>query len=375
MKQGDDDRWMRVAIDLSRRGLGQTWPNPSVGCVLVKDNKLLAQGWTQPGGRPHAESFALAQAGQSGIEISGSTAYVTLEPCAHHGKTPPCADALIAAGIARVVVGIEDPDPRVAGRGIDNLRRHGIDVVSGVCSDDIRHILAGYLMRCHTGRPLFALKIASSLDGRIALANGQSKWITAPAARSFGHMLRARHDAILVGMGTVRQDNPLLNCRLPGLEDRNPRIIVIDPGYTISLDSNVIKSLIKPIIIGSTSIANKEKIIRRASLMEAGCHVLDIDMNMNDQTIDINKLSSEIGRIGLTSVLIEGGAMTSRHFLSVDYVDHLWWFSGNMILGGDAVAAVAPLGLDVLDRARHWIPVSDRVIAGTRIQLLSRGND
>src|SRR5262249_33263856 len=207
---------MRAALGLAARGIGRTWPNPSVGCVLVREDGgsdcVVGRGWTQPGGRPHAETEALARAGEA---ARGATAYVTLEPCAHTGKTPPCADALIAAGIARAAVAVEDPDPRVSGRGLARLREAGVRVDLGVCAAEANELNAGFFLRVREGRPLVSLKLATSLDGRIATQSGESKWITGEAARRRAHLLRAQHDAIMVGTGTAKADDPELTSPLP----------------------------------------------------------------------------------------------------------------------------------------------------------------
>src|SRR5262245_54706539 len=211
---------MGAALSLAARNLGQTWPNPAVGCVIVDaSGHVVGRGFTQRGGRPHAETEALKVAGG---RARGGTAYVTLEPCAHHGKTPPCADALVAAGIARCVAAIEDPDPRVSGSGLATLRAAGISVDTGVLAERAKDLNIGFLTRIRAGRPFVALKLATSLDGRIATRSGESRWITGEAARAFGHLLRATHDAIAVGSGTVLTDDPELTCRLEGLEDRSP---------------------------------------------------------------------------------------------------------------------------------------------------------
>jgi diaminohydroxyphosphoribosylaminopyrimidine deaminase/5-amino-6-(5-phosphoribosylamino)uracil reductase len=220
---------MDAALSLARRGLGRVWPNPAVGCVLVarggSGSRVVGRGWTQPGGRPHAEAEALARAGD---QARGATAYVTLEPCSHYGKTPPCAEALVAAGVQRVVAAIEDPDPRVSGRGLKALQAAGIEVAVGTGAAAALEINAGFLTRIAHGRPMVALKLATTLDGRIALANGASRWITGSEARQRAHLLRANHDAILVGTGTVAADDPQLTCRLAGLEGRSPVRVVLD---------------------------------------------------------------------------------------------------------------------------------------------------
>jgi diaminohydroxyphosphoribosylaminopyrimidine deaminase / 5-amino-6-(5-phosphoribosylamino)uracil reductase len=221
-----DVEHMAAALSLAARNLGQVWPNPAVGCVVVDAaGRVVGRGFTQPGGRPHAETEALAMAGE---RARGGTAFVTLEPCAHHGKTPPCAEALIAAGIARCIAAIEDPDPRVSGRGLAMLRQAGIAVETGPLADQARTLNAGFLTRVTAGRPFVALKLATSLDGCIATRAGESRWITGEAARAFGHRLRATHDAIAVGSGTVLADDPELTCRLAGLEHRSPVRLVFD---------------------------------------------------------------------------------------------------------------------------------------------------
>ena len=216
---------MTAALGLAARGLGRVWPNPTVGCVVVRDGRVVGRGWTQPGGRPHAESEALRRAGDG---ARGATAYVTLEPCAHQGETPPCAEALVAAGIRRAVAAIEDPDPRVSGRGIETLRTAGIEAECGALADAAARLNAGYLWRLTRGRPLVTLKVATTLDGRTATGKGESRWITGEQARARAHRLRAEHDAVMIGAGTAQADDPALTCRLPGLADASPVRIIAD---------------------------------------------------------------------------------------------------------------------------------------------------
>ncbi|MEM6480784.1 MAG: bifunctional diaminohydroxyphosphoribosylaminopyrimidine deaminase/5-amino-6-(5-phosphoribosylamino)uracil reductase RibD, partial [Pseudomonadota bacterium] len=218
-----DKRFLSLAIALSRRGLGRTWPNPAVGCVLVRDGRIVGRGATQPSGRPHAEQQALARAGAA---ARGATAYVSLEPCAHYGKTPPCAEALVTAGVVRVVAALQDPDPRVDGQGFDILRAAGVEVDSGLMQDEAAEVLGGFLSRHEKGRPQITLKLALSLDGRIATASGHSQWITGPSARRTVHALRARHDAVMVGAGTARADDPMLTIRDLGISHQPDRIVV-----------------------------------------------------------------------------------------------------------------------------------------------------
>src|SRR5882724_5724649 len=236
----DDIGHMRHALRLAARALGHVAPNPAVGCVIVADDGcIVGRGQTQAGGRPHAETVALSQAGKL---ARGATAYVTLEPCAHHGQTPPCADALVAAGIARVVGATIDPDARVAGTGFARLESAGVKVTRGVLEAEARALNLGFFRRVTEGRPLVALKIAQSADGYVADAQGNSRWITSEAARRHGHLLRARHDAILVGVGTVLADDPALTCRLPGLEHRSPLRIVLDSHLRMPLTSKLVRT-------------------------------------------------------------------------------------------------------------------------------------
>src|SRR6056297_1340095 len=214
---------MALALALGRRGQGQCWPNPAVGCVIVRDGRIVGRGWTAPGGRPHAEVRALAHAGE---KARGATVYVSLEPCAHHGKTPPCADALIEAGVARVVAPIADSDPRVAGQGFARLEGAGIEVETGICAQDALRDLGGFLRRAETGLPHLTLKLAMSLDGRIATASGDSQWITGPEARRMVHAMRARHDVVMVGAGTARADDPMLTVRDMGARRQPVRVVV-----------------------------------------------------------------------------------------------------------------------------------------------------
>src|SRR6476646_5423929 len=226
-----DLAWLERCMELGELGARTAAPNPLVGCVLVRDGVAIGEGWHRRPGTPHAEAHALEAAG----DARGATAYVTLEPCCHHGRTPPCADALIAAGVRRVVAAVEDPDPRVAGGGVASLRTAGIAVETGLCAAEATEVNAGFFQRVRRGRPLVTLKLATSLDGRIATASGESRWITGPPARERAHLLRATHDAILVGTATVLADDPQLTCRLPGLAGRSPVRIVIDRQLRIPL--------------------------------------------------------------------------------------------------------------------------------------------
>lgn len=332
---------MATALALGRRGFGRVWPNPAVGCVILDAGGAVAgRGWTQPGGRPHAETEALARAGR---RARAGTAYVTLEPCSHHGHTPPCADALIAAGVARVVAAIADPDDRVAGRGLNRLEAAGVAVKVGLCAPEARFDQAGFLMRVERGRPLVALKTATSLDGRIATASGDSKWITGAEARRIGHMLRAEHDAILVGVGAALADDPRLDCRLPGLEAASPLRIVVDS--TLRLDPKLdlaAAARTRPTWVFCRANPDAG---RRGRLEALGVRVIETAGDAEGR-VDPAAVAAALGAEGLTRVLIEGGGKIAAGFLAAGLVDRIHAFRAPAAIGADGMAAIGPLGLD-----------------------------
>jgi diaminohydroxyphosphoribosylaminopyrimidine deaminase / 5-amino-6-(5-phosphoribosylamino)uracil reductase len=337
-----DLRAMRAALALARRGLGRVWPNPAVGCVIVRDGRVVGRGWTQPGGRPHAEAEALARAGD---EARGATAYVTLEPCCHWGRTPPCADALIAAGLSRVVAAIEDPDPRIAGGGLARLRAAGIGVESGLCAAEAAEINAGFLTRLRLGRPLVTLKLATSLDGRIAIASGESRWITGAPARERAHLLRASHDAILVGTDTVIADNPELTCRLPGLAQHSPVRVALDRQLRIPLDAHLVAEA-RAVPTWILTLASADA-ARQKALRDAGVVVIPTEPDSAGH-IDLAVALGLLGGEGLTRLIVEGGGRLAAALLRGGLVDRLVWLHAPMLLGGDGVPAIAELGLDRL---------------------------
>ncbi len=342
---------MTAALELARRGLGRTWPNPSVGCVIVREGVVVGRGATRPGGRPHAETEALAHAGEA---AHGATAYVSLEPCAHHGKTPPCADALIAAGIARVVVAMKDPDPRTAGQGIERMKAAGIAVDVGVAEEEAARVNAGFVSRITRLRPAVTLKVAASLDGRVALASGESKWITGEETRRRGHLLRASHDAILAGAGTVHADDPALTCRQPGLEGCQPVRVVADSGLRISMGSLLARSMdIAPLWLVCGEGAPPET---AAAWRERGAEVITVRRG-DDGRISPAAMMIALGERGLTRVLVEGGPSLATTLLRERLVDTLVWFQAATLLGGDAKAAIGTLDLHALDEAVHGRPI------------------
>ena len=345
---------MRIAIGLARRGHGNVSPNPSVGCVIVKDDRIVGRGWTRPGGRPHAETEALGRAGDA---ARGATAYVTLEPCAHHGKTPPCATALADAGVKRVVVGATDPDPRVDGGGIVMLRAAGIEVTTDICVGRARAVAAGFLMRVTQGRPLVTVKAATTLDGRIATRTGDSQWITGALSRALGHGLRARHDAILVGGQTAMVDDPSLTCRLPGLEGRSPVRVIVDGRRQLPLTHNLVATA-RDVPTWMLTRADSDR-DRRQSYSEAGVELIDVPADTHGG-LDLAAALSALGDRGVTRLLVEGGGRIVAGLLRADLVDRIVWFRAPLVIGGDGVPAASGFGLESLDGAPKFVKVSGR---------------
>lgn len=337
---------MRSALALARRGLGRVWPNPAVGCILVKNQVIVGRGWTQAGGRPHAEAEALARAGTA---TRGSAAYVTLEPCAHHGFTGPCCEALITAGIARAVVAVEDPDPRVSGRGIAHLRAAGIDVTTGVCAEEAAEINQGFFLRIAEGRPLITLKLATSLDGRIATASGNSKWITGDDARAHSHRLRAEHDAVLVGSATALTDDPALTCRLPGMSDRSPVRVIADGRLRLPLSALMVRSA-RDVPTWVLTLPTAGDGAKRTALVAAGAEVLDVAPGA-DGRLDPLAMAHALGARGITRLLVEGGGVMAVAFLRARLIDRITWFTAPRLLGADGVPSIAALGLACVDQA------------------------
>ncbi len=347
-----DDRWMRLALALGARGLGTTWPNPAVGCVIVKDGRVLGRGWTQAGGRPHAEPMALAQAGAA---AKGATAYVTLEPCAHTGKTPPCADALVNAGIARVVIATGDPDPRVAGKGLDKLRAAGIELRTSVLETEAQQANIGFLTRVTKNRPAVTLKLASSLDGKIATNTGESQWITGGASRAYVHLLRASHDAVMVGSGTSVADDPSLTVRLGGLEHRVPVRIILDSNLSTPADSQ----------LGRTS---KDTAVWMCHGPEAdtrgwaGTGAELITCSVDNGGLSLNGTLAKIAEKGITRVFCEGGGKLAAALIREGYVDRLITMTAGIAIGADGIPNLDTMGVNTLNKAPRFELVSHRRI-------------
>ncbi len=337
----NDDAHMRAALAMAARGLGQTWPNPSVGCVIVKDGRVIGRGVTGVGGRPHGETQALAAAGEA---ARGATAYITLEPCAHWGRTPPCADTLVTAGITRVVVALGDPDPRVNGAGLKRLREAGVEVVEGVLRAEAEHISAGFLARIRHGRPMVTLKLASTLDGRIATRTGESKWISGEPARKAAHMLRATHDAILVGVGTVVADDPELTCRIQGARQSELIRVVADSHLRTGLSTRLVATARQtPTWILHRDGADPARI---KAMRAAGVNLLQVDHTAAG--LDLSDALRALAGEGITRLMVEGGAQIAASLLRADLVDRLVWAHAPTVMGGDGWPAAQAFGFETL---------------------------
>ena len=341
-----DKRYMALALGLASRGLGQVWPNPAVGCVIVKEDRIVGRGWTQPSGRPHAETIALEQAG---LLAKGGTAYVSLEPCAHHGKTPPCAEALVAAGIVRVVSALVDPDHRVAGQGHGMLRDAGIDVTTGVMQTEAERLNRGFLLRVRQSRPSLTLKLASSFDGRIATATGESKWITGPEARHTVHAMRAQHDAVMVGAGTARADDPSLTVRGLGVT-RQPVRVIASRRLDLPLSSKLASTAKEvPVWICHGPEADSALV---SAWQGIGAKTL-VCKTVSGQ-LDAASVLQALAEQGLTRVFCEGGGALAASLLGADLVDDLIGFSAGVAIGAEGQPSIGALGLARLSEARRF---------------------
>jgi diaminohydroxyphosphoribosylaminopyrimidine deaminase/5-amino-6-(5-phosphoribosylamino)uracil reductase len=351
---------MRAALALARRGLGTTWPNPSVGCVVVRDGRVSGRAVTAPGGRPHAEPRALAMAGSL---ARGATVYVTLEPCNHWGQTPPCTETLIEAGVARVVVAMRDPDPRVNGEGLGRLKFAGIEVTEGVLEAEARELAAGFASRMLNKRPLVTLKLAATLDGRIATGAGESRWITAEPARRMAHALRGRHDAVLVGVGTVLADDPDLTCRIPGFRPTPVVRIVVDTHLRTPLTSRLVATAAESptwMLIRAGTDPD-----RRRAFADLGVRLFET--HGSQAGVDLAQGLAALAEAGITRVLVEGGAKIAAALLRADLVDRIAWFHAPAVMGGDGWPAVQAFGVEHLALMPRFVrramrPVGDDML-------------
>lgn len=350
--QALDAHFMDMALMLGRRMMGRTWPNPSVGAVIVADGPsgptVAGRGWTEPGGRPHAETEALRRAGAA---ARGATVYVTLEPCSHHGRTPPCADALIAAGVRRVVAAIEDPNREVAGTGLARLRAAGIAVETGLGAVEAERTLAGHLRRMRDGRPHVMLKLAASADGKIGLPGRRRVAITGEVVQARVHLLRAASDAVVIGVGTALADDPLLTCRLPGMAGRSPVRVVLDSELRLPLESRLVATIaIAPLWVVTGLDASEEKATR---LRDKGVQVLRSESAAG--RIQLLPMLKLLAARGLTRLMIEGGAMLAEALVRADLVDEFTLSRAPRILGAGSVEALESLPLSALTASSRFV--------------------
>lgn len=341
-----DKRFMALAISLGQRGLGQCWPNPSVGCVIVKSGRIVGRGRTAAGGAPHAETEALKQAGE---RAKGATAYVSLEPCAHHGRTPPCANALVDAGISRVVIGSRDPNPQVNGQGIEILERAGISVTTGVLEKEADALHAGFFLQITEGRPWVTLKLANSFDGRIATATGESQWITGPEARRMVHAMRLCHDAVMVGGGTARDDDPSLTVR--GMGDvHQPVRVVASRLLDLPLSGKLAQSA-KDVPLWLCHAANAPSELKSA-WDGLGAKLLECDSQSG--RLSPSSILTALGQQGLTRVFCEGGGSFAASLLKADLIDEIIGFTAGIAIGSEGRASIGAMGLTHLHEASRF---------------------
>ena len=358
-----DKRWMRAAIAQSRRAEGRTQSNPPVGCVILdKSGRLCAVAHTGLGGVPHAETQALGMAGKS---AEGGTVYVTLEPCAHHGKTPPCVDVLIAAGVARIVVAVGDPDARVNGRGLETARAAGIDTSLGVESVAAMVVLNGFLRRVAHGKPYVWLKTAASLDGGIALSDGKKRWLTSDPMRHFVHELRSRCDALLTGVGTILTDDPELTCRAPASDSDSPAIFILDSQLRTPPTGRLFGKKKRSVTLLCTQSAPKDRVV---ALEKTGASVTQLPADSRGQ-LDLNAVLNHLGTIGINTIMVEAGTSVTTAMLAAGLVDKIYWTQSQYILGADARPVVGPLKLVALPPQNLYTQLSSSSIGHDQLQV------
>jgi diaminohydroxyphosphoribosylaminopyrimidine deaminase/5-amino-6-(5-phosphoribosylamino)uracil reductase len=364
MSAETDQRFMALALTLGRRGLGNAWPNPAVGAVVVKDAVVVGRGWTQPGGRPHAEVEALRRAGGA---ARGATLYATLEPCSHHGRTPPCVDAIMAAGVARVVSALEDPNPEIAGQGHARLTSQGIAVTTGVRADEARRAHAGHIRRVRDGRPHVTLKLAVSADGKAGLAGRKPAVITGEPARERVQLMRAINDALVTGIGTVLADDPELTCRLTGMEQRSPVRVVLDSALRMPVQSKLAASATRT--LDWVFVDESAKPAHEAALTAAGVEVLRAQASKG--RLDLTAVLRGLAGRGITRVMVEAGPILSAAFLAADLVDEAALFSSPKPLG-EGIDALEGLPLTALTQSAKLRLVGSEQVGTDRLDLFER---
>jgi diaminohydroxyphosphoribosylaminopyrimidine deaminase/5-amino-6-(5-phosphoribosylamino)uracil reductase len=351
--QDPDEAWMARAVARAEQGRGRVSPNPMVGAVLVRDGRVVGEGFHEAAGRPHAEAQALAAAGPA---AAGATCYVTLEPCAHHGRTPPCADALVAAGVARVVAAVPDPDPRVDGAGLARLRAAGVAVTVGTGAEAAADQNAAYLTHRRLGRPRITLKAAASLDGKVAAPDGSSQWITGPAARADAHRLRGEADAVMVGAGTALADNPRLTVRLPGWAGRQPLRVLVDAAGRVGADGHLFDSEAETLVATTPAAPSTAVDAWKA----AGAEVLVC--NEAPAGVDLEDLARALGERGVLELMVEGGPRLQAGLWGAGLADRLVWYLAPLAIGGQAAPGLLGRGAATLADARRLrLATADRL--------------
>lgn len=356
-----DERYMRMALRLARKGTGRTSPNPMVGAVVVREGSVVGRGYHSYAGGDHAEIVALERAGRA---ARGSTLYLNLEPCSHYGRTPPCTESLVRAGVKRVVVGMIDPNPLVSGRGIERLRRAGILTAVGACEQQCRELNEAFVKYINEKKPFVILKLAVSLDGKIATVSGDSKWITGTASREYVHRLRNECDAILIGSGTVLADDPMLTCRIKG--GRDPWRVVLDRRLRTPVEANLLhqKQPEKTILVSAPGTSPR----KRREFERLGAQVWCLPCR--GDTIPLNGILRRLGAMGLLKVMIEGGATTASRALREKVVDKLFCFYAPKLIGGDGRTMIGPLGVRRMSESR---PLRDTEIKKFANDILVTG--
>jgi diaminohydroxyphosphoribosylaminopyrimidine deaminase/5-amino-6-(5-phosphoribosylamino)uracil reductase len=363
MTSAQDARFMALALALGRRGLGRTWPNPAVGAVVAKDGMIVGRGWTQPGGRPHAETEALRRAGAA---ARGATLYVTLEPCSHHGKTPPCADAIVAAGVARVVSALVDPNPEVAGAGHWRLAEAGVVVEVGVGAEEARRAHAGHIRRIQDGRPHVILKLAVSADGKAARSGRRPAAITGEAGRARAHLLRAQSDAILTGIGTVVADDPLLTSRLPGM--RSPVRVVLDATLRLPLASKLLATA-RQVPLWVMTSDDAPRALEQA-LTAQGVDIARVPGA--DGKLDLAAVLKLLAQRGITRLMVESGPILAAAFLRADLVDEATLFRSPAIIGPDGIDALDGLPLSALTQSPRLNAIERETVGADTVERFER---
>ena len=359
MTQNSDQKFIAYALNLAKQNLGQTAPNPVVSCVIVKDGEIIATGVTAKNGRPHAEKIAIEKVVDKKI-LQGAELYVTLEPCSHFGQTSPCADEIIKFGFKKVVVATTDPDSRVNGQGIQKLREAGIDVVCGILEKEAREINRGFFKARQSGLPFVTLKLATSLDGKIATKNFESKWITSEKSRLFAHHLRTINDAILVGANTVKKDNPSLDCRIVGLECQSPKRVIVSNNFDFDLNAKIFQNCDKiPTIILSNKTSDKFQNV-----------ILCAEKNGQ---VDLHDALKKLCESGVNSVLVEGGRIITTQFLQENLVDELVWIRSSKIIGNDGIAAIGDLNFSKISEVMEgFVRVETRILEDDSIEIFRK---